>query len=183
MFTLREGVGDPDLLDAGDFRRKEKNFDIPADRSSRGRCVCVFGTSETSAEDESLSDEEKSSRFITGTRPRQIIMRRKLEPKMEADGENGHSRNDTGAVRQSAISTSSEVPDDHPVAYPAGKIQQQKSVNGRYHTEYMDNKASHAAFGTSGLFPETEGFACTIMDQTIATKNYLKFIVKDGTSD
>ncbi|KAL0280007.1 UNVERIFIED_CONTAM: hypothetical protein PYX00_001435 [Menopon gallinae] len=47
----------------------------------------------------------------------------------------------------------------------------------------MDNKASHAAFGTSGLFPETEGFACAIMVQAIATKNYLKFIVKDGTSE
>ncbi|KAL0266343.1 UNVERIFIED_CONTAM: hypothetical protein PYX00_008916 [Menopon gallinae] len=36
---------------------------------------------------------------------------------------------------------------------------------------------------SSGLFPETEGFACAIMDQVLATKNYLKFIVKDGTHD
>ncbi|KAL0274582.1 UNVERIFIED_CONTAM: hypothetical protein PYX00_002681 [Menopon gallinae] len=95
----------------------------------------------------------------------------------------------TSDINYTPLDLGSDAPAELPIACPAEKIRQwqQKSLHGRYiaelDREHIDKEASHAWLGTSGLFPETEGFVCAIMDQVIATKNYLKFIVKDGTQD
>ena len=45
--------------------------------------------------------------------------------------------------------------------------------------DHVDGKASNYWLTHGDLFPETEGFVIAIQDQVIATKNYLKYIIKD----
>ena len=63
----------------------------------------------------------------------------------------------------------------------------QKALHGRYPNEIsQDNvdKAASLAWLTEGsLFPETEGFMIAIQDQVVPTKNYRRYIIKDGTVD
>lgn len=65
------------------------------------------------------------------------------------------------------------------------KIQlwKQKALHGRYPAEVADSAVdslwSHKWLSIGYLFPETEGFMVAIQDQVVATRNYLKYIVKD----
>lgn len=58
-----------------------------------------------------------------------------------------------------------------------------KALHGRHpydlSQDHVDKAASNYWLTHGDLFPETEGFVMAIQDQVIATKNYLKFIVKD----
>jgi hypothetical protein len=63
-----------------------------------------------------------------------------------------------------------------------------KPLHGRYANELRKpsiNVDASIQWLTRGyLFPETEGFIIAIQDQVVATRNYLKYIVKDpNTSD
>lgn len=61
----------------------------------------------------------------------------------------------------------------------------QKALHGRhpYELSYenVDQDASNYWLTRGDLFPETEGFIMAIQDQVIATRNYLKYIVKDAS--
>ena len=61
----------------------------------------------------------------------------------------------------------------------------EKPLHGRYSNEinqdYVDREASNYWLTSGQLFPETEGFMLAIQDQVIATRNYLKYFVKDPT--
>ncbi|WP_229833152.1 RNA-directed DNA polymerase [Streptomyces narbonensis] len=58
-----------------------------------------------------------------------------------------------------------------------------KVLHGRYQKHLADEKvdraASHAWLSYAGIYPETEGFMIAIQDETIATKNYKKYILHD----
>lgn len=58
----------------------------------------------------------------------------------------------------------------------------QKSLHGRHPAELVkgtvDTRASNHWLVAGELFPETEGFMIAIQDQVIATRNYMKYIVK-----
>ena len=58
----------------------------------------------------------------------------------------------------------------------------EKQIHGRHAYDlqrpYVDEEASNAWLQNGGIFLETEGFMVAIQDQVIATKNYLKHIVK-----
>lgn len=60
-----------------------------------------------------------------------------------------------------------------------------KQLHGRHynHVEQRDisKQLSYKFLKSGQLFPETEGFILAIQDQVIATRNYKKFIIKDGT--
>ncbi|XP_030749987.1 uncharacterized protein LOC115877806 [Sitophilus oryzae] len=62
---------------------------------------------------------------------------------------------------------------------------QGKELHGRYlNTLDLDSihKPASVAWLTHGtIFPETEGFMCAIEDEVIATRSYLKYIIKDPT--
>lgn len=59
----------------------------------------------------------------------------------------------------------------------------QKALHGRHPHDlsqaHVDKIASNYWLSHGDLFPETEGFVMAIQDQVVATKNYMKFIVKD----
>ncbi|KAL1446790.1 hypothetical protein WDU94_005582 [Cyamophila willieti] len=59
----------------------------------------------------------------------------------------------------------------------------QKSLHGRYHHALhdtnVDKEMSNRWLGDSGIFAETEGFMLAIQDEIIATRNHLKYIIKD----
>lgn len=61
----------------------------------------------------------------------------------------------------------------------------QKALHGRHahilNGSHVDKNASNVWLTCGKLFPETEGFMCAIQDQVICTKNYKKYIIKDGT--
>lgn len=63
----------------------------------------------------------------------------------------------------------------------------QKPLHGRHAHElaqpYVDSLASNAWLTCGTLFPETEGFMCAIQDQVINTRNYKKYIIRDGTTN
>jgi hypothetical protein len=63
----------------------------------------------------------------------------------------------------------------------------QKTIHGRFPNDIrqpnVDKQASLKWLHDGMLFPETEGFLIAIQDQVIATKNYKKYIMKDGTTD
>ncbi|KAJ8714401.1 hypothetical protein PYW07_002626 [Mythimna separata] len=67
------------------------------------------------------------------------------------------------------------------------EVWQSKELHGRFfqalHGPDVDLEASVAWLRFGGLFGETEGFVCAIMDEVIMTNNYRRFIVKDGTVD
>lgn len=58
-----------------------------------------------------------------------------------------------------------------------------KALHGRHpqelEAENVDKEASNYWLTRGELFPETEGFLIAIQDQVIATKNYLKYIIRD----
>ncbi|KAL0810623.1 hypothetical protein ABMA28_010737 [Loxostege sticticalis] len=58
----------------------------------------------------------------------------------------------------------------------------QKSLHGRHRKDLcqnnVDKTASNAWLSCGELFPETEGFMIAIQDQTIETRNYQKYIMK-----
>lgn len=60
---------------------------------------------------------------------------------------------------------------------------QKKELHGRYANTLerpeINKDASLAWLNNSGIFAETEGFACAIQDQVIPTKSYLKYIIKE----
>lgn len=62
-----------------------------------------------------------------------------------------------------------------------------KELHGRFykalHEPHVDGKASLHWLRFGDLFGETEGFVCAIQDQVIKTRNYRKYIIKDGTQD
>lgn len=64
---------------------------------------------------------------------------------------------------------------------------QRKSLHGKHANDldlpHVDKVSSNAWLTRGELFPETEGFMTAIQDQVINTKNYKKYIIKDGTRD
>lgn len=58
-----------------------------------------------------------------------------------------------------------------------------KPLHGKYPNnileEHIDREASLAWLRNGNIFPETEGFIIAIQDRVIATRNYLKYIVRD----
>lgn len=58
-----------------------------------------------------------------------------------------------------------------------------KELHGRFynqlHQPHIDVKLSCAWLTNGTLYPETEGFMLGIQDQVIATRNYMKYIIKD----
>lgn len=62
----------------------------------------------------------------------------------------------------------------------------QKSLHGRYyhalHDTNVDQEMSNRWLGESGLFAETEGFMLAIQDEVIATRNHIKYIIKDSNA-
>ena len=60
-----------------------------------------------------------------------------------------------------------------------------KAFRGKHPYEvtqsYVGSIAQNTWLTWGGLFPETQGFVCAIQDQVVNTKNYRKFIIKDGT--
>ncbi|CAH1098853.1 unnamed protein product [Psylliodes chrysocephalus] len=68
--------------------------------------------------------------------------------------------------------------------YIQGKKQDwtSKPLHGRHASllsqPYVDSKASNGWLGRADIFAETEGFMIAIQDQVIATKNYLKYIIR-----
>lgn len=63
----------------------------------------------------------------------------------------------------------------------------QKTLHGRHYNTVadprIDKELTYAWLKDGYLFPETEGFVLAIQDQVIATKNYKKYIIKDGTEN
>lgn len=59
----------------------------------------------------------------------------------------------------------------------------EKSLHGRYyhslHDTNVDQQMSNRGLLDSGIYAETEGFMLAIQDEVIATRNYLKHIIKD----
>ena len=59
----------------------------------------------------------------------------------------------------------------------------QKTLHGKHpyniNKEHISKADSYKWLQKGELYPETEGFTLAIQDQVIATKNYLKYIVKD----
>ncbi|CAH0381984.1 unnamed protein product [Bemisia tabaci] len=47
--------------------------------------------------------------------------------------------------------------------------------------DHISKKMSYQFLQSGQVFPETDSFILTIQDQVIATKNYQKFIIKDGS--
>ena len=60
-----------------------------------------------------------------------------------------------------------------------------KALHGRHvknvRQEHISAKLSYRFLQNGQLFPETEGFILAIQDQVIATRNYQKVIIKNGT--
>lgn len=60
---------------------------------------------------------------------------------------------------------------------------QGKELHGRHanilEQDHINKRASVAWLTAGNIFPETEGFLCAIQDQVMATRSYLKYIVKD----
>ncbi|RVE41606.1 hypothetical protein evm_013746 [Chilo suppressalis] len=66
-------------------------------------------------------------------------------------------------------------------------VWQSKELHGRFyralHGPDVDLLASVSWFRFGDFFGETDGFICAIMDEVVMTKNYRRFILKDGTLD
>ncbi|CAG9781775.1 unnamed protein product [Diatraea saccharalis] len=66
-------------------------------------------------------------------------------------------------------------------------VWREKELHGRFykalHERHVDPRASVHWLRFGDLFGETEGFVCAIQDQVIMTRNYRKYILKDGTED
>nr|XP_018914170.1 PREDICTED: uncharacterized protein LOC109042060 [Bemisia tabaci] len=62
-----------------------------------------------------------------------------------------------------------------------------KELHGRHysqiHQDHISKSLSYKFLQSGQLFPETEGFILAIQDQVIRTRNYRKFVIKDGTVD
>lgn len=62
-----------------------------------------------------------------------------------------------------------------------------KPLHGRHSNilsqPHIDSKASNGWLDRADLFAETEGFMVAIQDQVIATKNYLKYIIRTNLED
>ncbi|XP_060804959.1 uncharacterized protein LOC132902746 [Amyelois transitella] len=58
-----------------------------------------------------------------------------------------------------------------------------KALHGRHRSilclPHVDKEKSNEWLKKGELFPETEGFMVAIQDETIATRNYIKYIIKD----
>ncbi len=62
-----------------------------------------------------------------------------------------------------------------------------KPLHGRFANDmrqaHVDIEASNKWLSLNGLFVETEGFMLAIQDQVIATKNYMRYIMKLDVDD
>lgn len=73
--------------------------------------------------------------------------------------------------------------------YESSKMQRwsEKALHGRHANDlsqpHIDAAASNAWLSRADIFAETEGFMLAIQDQVIATRNYLKYIVKANVED
>lgn len=76
-----------------------------------------------------------------------------------------------------------EVPLYHKTDQEKIRIWLEKPLHGRHPNEigqdYVDSISSNYWLVSGKMFPETEGFLLAIQDQTIPTRNYLKYIIKD----
>lgn len=76
-----------------------------------------------------------------------------------------------------------EIQTHHQTNEEKMQIWKEKPLHGRHindaDQDTVDTLASNYWLVSGQLFPETEGFVMAIQDQVIASRNYLKYIVKD----